>query len=132
LESLLYSVSATWGIILFRTFTALPAHACFGAIVGYYVGQARFNSQWPFSPWRGFAVAVTLHGLYDFPLLSFQKMQTQWPGGEEDLTLAVWALVSLGAAALVILVSVAWTIHIVSRLRRDQEKADTQAKPLEF
>src|SRR5262245_31387447 len=77
METLPYSAFARWDAVLFRTFTALPAHACFGAIMGYYVGQARCNSRWPFSPWRGYAVAVALHSLYDFPVMSFQKLYTQ-------------------------------------------------------
>ena len=123
-ENLMYSVPATWGVVLFRTFTALPAHACFGALMGYYVGQARCNPQWPFPPRRGLAVAIALHSLYDFPFLSLQKLQGQWPNGVETRTQAVWALVCLGAAMVVNLASVAWTIHLVRSLRREQEKTD--------
>lgn len=119
-ENLLYGLPATWSVVLFRTFTALPAHACFGAIMGYYVGQRCCNPQWPFPPWRGMAVAVVAHSLYDFPFLSLQKLQAQWPNGVETQTQAAWVLGCLGTAMAVNLTLVVWTIYLVHRLRREQ------------
>jgi RsiW-degrading membrane proteinase PrsW (M82 family) len=117
-ENLLYGINATWGMVLFRIFTALPAHACWGAMMGYYVGQARCNPRWASLPRRGLAVVIGFHILYDFPFLSLQKMQTQWPNGVEDYAQAVWVVGCLGAALGVNLVSLAWTIQLVRRLRR--------------
>jgi hypothetical protein len=125
LENLRYGLAAGWDVVVLRAFTALPGHACWGAIMGYYVGQACCNSQWLISPWRGFVVAVLLHGLYDFPLFSLKKLAAQWPQGGEDLTQAAWVWGMVGAAGLVNVGSWVWTIVIVHRLRREQERAET-------
>jgi hypothetical protein len=126
LENLRYGLAEGWDVVLLRAFTTLPGHACWGALMEYYVGQARCNSQWLSSPLRGFAVAVLLHGLYDFPLLSLKKLETQWSYGGEDLTPAAWVWGMAGAAGLVNVGSWIWTMVIVSRLRREQERAETR------
>ena len=56
---------------LLRAFTAIPAHAIFGIVMGFYLGLARFSQnkkgRWLlmalFLPWL-------LHGIYDFILMS--------------------------------------------------------------
>lgn len=57
------------GII--RAFTAVPAHAIFGVIMGFYLGLAKFNPEnsrkWLF---RALFVPWLFHGVYDFLLLS--------------------------------------------------------------
>lgn len=70
-ENFIYVFQGTIGTGLFRAFTAVPAHALFGIIMGYYLGMARF------SPWRrtGYLVKALIvpwffHGLYDFFILS--------------------------------------------------------------
>lgn len=61
------------GIALFRAFTAVPAHATFAAIMGYYVGLAKFNKAKEKSYFfQGIAYATILHGFYDFFL--FQNL----------------------------------------------------------
>lgn len=49
-----------------RMFTAVPGHASWGAIMGYYVGKAKFNysKRIPLLL-LGFVLAVFFHGLYD-------------------------------------------------------------------
>jgi RsiW-degrading membrane proteinase PrsW (M82 family) len=54
---------------LLRMFTAVPAHAVFGAVMGYFVGKAKFISQErdaTITHIIGLLFAVFLHGVYDF------------------------------------------------------------------
>lgn len=78
IENLMYVFGAeTPGAALttagLRAVTAVPAHATFAAIMGYYIGLAKFNHKNERSLMlRGFLGAVFLHGLYDFFL--FQNL----------------------------------------------------------
>ncbi len=55
---------------LLRIFTAVPAHATFGIIMGYYMGMAKFCAQdKAIVMLKGFLLAVLFHGLYDFFLM---------------------------------------------------------------
>jgi RsiW-degrading membrane proteinase PrsW (M82 family) len=45
LENILYVVRGGWMVAAARALTAVPCHACLGAILGYYVGQGRFNAE---------------------------------------------------------------------------------------
>ncbi|RYZ25439.1 MAG: PrsW family intramembrane metalloprotease [Chitinophagaceae bacterium] len=49
-----------------RMFTAVPGHASWGVIMGYYIGKAKFGQQkrWPVYL-TGFVLATFFHGLYD-------------------------------------------------------------------
>jgi RsiW-degrading membrane proteinase PrsW (M82 family) len=66
LENILY---AEYGLqtTIVRAFTAVPAHAAFAVIMGYYVGMAKFEEQnRTLTLAKGFFGAVILHGTYDF------------------------------------------------------------------
>lgn len=85
LENVLYVFQGGWETGLLRMFTAVPAHAAFGILMGYWVGLAKFR---PLVKGRlifyGLASAILLHGLYDYFLMQ------QIYGG-----LVIGALVSL-------------------------------------
>lgn len=78
IENLMYvldaeTLGAAWGTAGLRAITAVPAHATFAAIMGYYIGLAKFNKKNERSlMFRGFIGAVILHGFYDFFL--FQNL----------------------------------------------------------
>ncbi len=80
IENLMYifgadTVGAAWGTAGLRALTAVPAHATFAAVMGYFVGLAKFNKgkekQLLF---RGFLLATILHGFYDFFLFQNQTV----------------------------------------------------------
>lgn len=67
LENIFYAFQYEMSTTLIRGITAVPAHASFAAIMGYFVGRARFN------PTRrrrflliGLLLPIGIHGLYDF------------------------------------------------------------------
>lgn len=72
IENIGYVLSTGFSVALLRSLTAVPAHAMFGVIMGYYLGIAKFVR----SPYKekyfrlGLIVPILLHGLYDFILFS--------------------------------------------------------------
>lgn len=57
---------------LARAISAVPAHAIFSGVMGYFVGRAHFVSQgsrWPLLG-AGLAASVALHGLYDWAVFN--------------------------------------------------------------
>jgi hypothetical protein len=118
-ENVLYVAHGGTGVAVMRALTAVPGHAFMGAIMGYFVGQARF------APARrgalmatGLGVAVVLHGVYDFPLLALKAMQDPARRAQADDELAGWLLL-LTLAALVF--EAVWAVRITRRLRREQQ-----------
>jgi len=70
-ENFFYVFEYGWGVGALRAFTAVPAHALFGIIMGYYFGLARFNEKKRAKYlWLAILFPVLLHGLYDFFLMS--------------------------------------------------------------
>jgi RsiW-degrading membrane proteinase PrsW (M82 family) len=69
-ENIFYVMDGGVSVGLLRMFTAVPAHASLGVIMGYYFGLAW---QHPESAWkyklRGLISAIALHGAYDFFLM---------------------------------------------------------------
>ena len=80
LENILYVMEGGSGTAIVRMFSAVPAHATFGIIMGYYIGKAKFEHQ---HKWRfiliGLVGAVIFHGAYDFFL--FNQNNTGIVGG---------------------------------------------------
>lgn len=70
-----YQSSDAYNVAFMRAFTAVPAHATFAIAMGYYTGLAKFNSaQRNLYLLKGLALAVIMHGFYDFLL-----MQSNYP-----------------------------------------------------
>ena len=121
LENILYVANGGLGVAITRAITAVPSHACLGAIMGYYVGQARFNRQSSPPANRGLVIAIILHGLYDFPLMAAHKISELAESGDPAAAAACLSesfllLLFVG----VVVFEFAWTVKIVRRLRREQ------------
>lgn len=101
-----------WSVALVRMFTAVPAHATFGIIMGYFVGRAKFlgPDRHPFTErMKGLALAIFLHGIYDFFLFVDQnRPQLENSSAASDsfsqLFLSFGTLIPLGIFAFVSLV----------------------------
>jgi len=62
-----YQNGALTGIM--RSLLAVPAHATFAVMMGYFVGRAKFNPAHEKTElFKGLALAVFFHGAYDFSL----------------------------------------------------------------
>jgi protease PrsW len=79
LENIAYTVDYGAATGVLRMFTAVPAHAAFGVIMGYYLGLAKFN---PEKSGRYLVYALffpaILHAAYDFPLLLEDNLLGSW------------------------------------------------------
>jgi len=66
-ENVLYAQLFGVDTVIVRALTTTPAHAIFGIVMGYFIGQAKFKSHDQAKILaRGFILAWLLHGLYDF------------------------------------------------------------------
>lgn len=69
-ENIMYSLNHGFGTAIMRIFTAVPAHAGFAIMMGYFVGKAKFaKSLNTYYLLIGLFAAILFHGLYDFFLL---------------------------------------------------------------
>ncbi len=113
LENILYVSQHGMGTAVVRAVMAVPGHAAWGAVMGYYVGQSRFGD--PAlrvnQVFLGLAVPIVLHGLYDFPLMWVDKdAQAKGAFG--------WMLI---LPVAVVIGSWWFAVRQVRRLRADQE-----------
>lgn len=71
-ENIMYVAQGGLSVGLLRMFTAVPGHAIFGVILGYYTGLAKFKEKRGARTgliFFGFVLAMLTHGLYDFFLV---------------------------------------------------------------
>lgn len=66
LENLLYVYQYGASIGFARAFTAVPAHATFGVLMGYYMGKAKFSNKRISNNLLGLFIATLFHGAYNF------------------------------------------------------------------
>ncbi|NRA94249.1 MAG: PrsW family intramembrane metalloprotease [Psychroserpens sp.] len=65
-ENIMYVLEGGYNVALLRAFTAVPAHATFGILMGYYMGKAKFSNNRKKLNLIGLALATLFHGAYDF------------------------------------------------------------------
>lgn len=89
LENILYVSQGGVSTAILRMFTAVPAHATFAVLMGYYIGKARFEpGSAPYS-WIGLVAATAFHGAYDyFWFISF--VPGIWVGAIASLVVGIW------------------------------------------
>jgi len=112
-ENILYVMPMGAGVGVMRAVLAVPAHAMFSGVMGYYIGKAKFENNKVKSRKLmliGFLFALLYHGLYDFFLMS-----------ETGLVLAVVPLMVLMAAHLK---------HLINKARFEDKSQ--KHKPLKF
>jgi RsiW-degrading membrane proteinase PrsW (M82 family) len=67
-ENLLYVSSGGMGTAIMRMFTAVPAHATFAVLMGFYLGKAKFEHKKSYYALHALGVATLFHGAYDYCL----------------------------------------------------------------
>lgn len=65
-ENVFYVLEGGFSTALMRAFTAIPAHATFGILMGYYIGKAKFSNNKALFNLTGLLFAIIFHGAYDF------------------------------------------------------------------
>jgi RsiW-degrading membrane proteinase PrsW (M82 family) len=68
LENILYVMNSENGIAtgIMRMFTAVPAHATFAVLMGYFMGIAKCEKGKAHYVWYGLGAATLFHGAYDY------------------------------------------------------------------
>lgn len=84
IENVMYVMDGGVTTALLRMVTAVPAHATFGIIMGYYLGLKKFDTENKYYGLKALGFAALLHGAYDFFLFI-----NYYPG------MAIGALLSL-------------------------------------
>jgi len=70
-ENILYVLQHGIAVGIARAFLAVPGHAFFGAIMGFYIGRAKFRIEHETRYLvTGVLLAIFFHGLYDFLALT--------------------------------------------------------------
>ncbi len=123
-ENVLYVAEGGLLVAAIRSVTSVPMHAMCGAILGYFVAQARLEERRG-ATWKGLGVAILVHGLYDFAVLAFVRLGAhvvEVPG-------LFWAMVGLLILFVGTLV-VSWLgiRRLIFRLREDQLRAGPQVR----
>ena len=79
-ENIFYVIEGGLAVAIMRMFTAVPMHAAFAVIMGYYIGLSKYyqGAARAEKSLKGLFYAFVLHGAYDFvlfqddmPILSF-------------------------------------------------------------
>ncbi len=97
-ENIMYVVQGGWGVGILRVFTAVPAHAMFAVVMGYFVGLAKFHKGSKIGYiLLGFTLAGIFHGTYDYCLFE-KNFEGIWLGA--FVSLIVGLILSLRAIKL--------------------------------
>jgi len=116
IENAMYVVEGGWVVAVMRSVTSVPMHAAMGAILGYYVAQERLLLRRG-AIWSGLAIAVLVHGLYDFGPMVLARL------GADEEALVTMGLISLGFVILfvaVVVTTLTAVRRLVMRLRAEQ------------
>jgi len=65
-ENIMYVIDGGFETAIVRAFTAVPAHATFGILMGYFMGKAKFSNNRLVLNLTGLLLATLFHGAYDF------------------------------------------------------------------
>jgi protease PrsW len=89
LENIMYVYSFGFETGILRMFTAVPAHATFAVLMGYFIGKAKFtHSQGFYYSVIALLAATVFHGAYDY-FWFIAEIKNIWTG------IWIFALVSL-------------------------------------
>ncbi len=88
LENILYVMDGGVETAVLRMFTAVPAHASFGVLMGYFLGKAKFEHKKAHYAIYALGVATLFHGAYDyFWFISY--VQGIWIGAVISLIIGI-------------------------------------------
>ncbi|WP_313791347.1 PrsW family intramembrane metalloprotease [Lacinutrix neustonica] len=88
-ENIMYVLESGPSTALLRAFTAVPAHATFGILMGYFMGKAKFSNNRIKLNLAGLLLAILFHGTYDF-FLFIDFIPGIWVGAFISLFIGVF------------------------------------------
>ncbi|MFZ5970077.1 MAG: PrsW family intramembrane metalloprotease [Bacteroidota bacterium] len=87
-ENILYVMDGGLEVAILRMFTAVPAHASFAVLMGFYLGKAKFEHRKGYYALHALGVAILFHGIYDYCwFISFEP--GIWLGAIASLVVAI-------------------------------------------
>ena len=118
IESMMYIARYGVGVGISRALTAVPAHACFGVVMGYYVSLSYFKVRKGLSMWFGLLAAIFLHAIYDYPLIVNQiwKLNPEVP-----IELGI-KLILFTFFATVFVFEILWSLRIIKKIKRTKSR----------
>lgn len=87
-ENVFYVLDGGYVTGILRAFTAVPAHATFGILMGYFMGKAKFSDNRIRLNLLGLLLAIAFHGFYDF-FLFIDFIPGIWIGAFISLLLGI-------------------------------------------
>lgn len=87
IENVLYVTNGGYGTAVARMLTAVPAHATFGIIMGYYLGLQKINGI-EYAGLKGLLFAACLHAAYDFFIFT-SYLPGMWIGALVSLYIGI-------------------------------------------
>lgn len=88
-ENIMYVLQGGYEVALLRAFTAVPAHATFAILMGYFMGKAKFSNNKVMLNFTGLFLAVVFHGMYDF-FLFVDYIPGLWMGAFFSLFIGIF------------------------------------------
>lgn len=88
-ENILYVYEGGLATAIARMVTAVPAHATFGVLMGYYLGKAKFEHKKAYYVWHALGVATLFHGAYDY-FLFINFVPGIWLGALASLVVGIY------------------------------------------
>jgi RsiW-degrading membrane proteinase PrsW (M82 family) len=88
-ENIMYVFEGGYQVAILRAFTAVPAHATFAVLMGYFMGKAKFAKNRSKYNLLGLFLAVLFHGAYDF-FLFIDFIPGIWIGAFASLFLGIF------------------------------------------
>lgn len=89
LENVLYAFEGGVGVAIFRMFTAVPAHATFAVLMGFYLGKAKHEHKKGYYALHALGIATLFHGAYDY-FLFISFVPGIWLGAFISLAVAIY------------------------------------------
>ena len=87
-ENIFYVFEGGIDTAIARAVTAVPAHATFGVLMGYFMGKAKFSKNKTILNLIGLLFAILFHGAYEF-FLFIQFIPGIWAGAFVSLIIAL-------------------------------------------
>lgn len=88
-ENIFYVADGGLSVALTRMFTAVPAHATFGVLMGYFLGKAKFEHKKSYYAFHALGIATLFHGAYDY-FLFISFVPGIWLGAMASLILGIY------------------------------------------
>ena len=88
-ENVIYVMQGGYQVAILRAFTAVPAHATFGILMGYFMGKAKFSKKnKTLLNLTGLFIAIIFHGAYDY-FLFLEFIPGIWIGAFVSLIIGI-------------------------------------------